>query len=229
MARRRRTGAVAGRSHARGEDRASSYDAGTIAYPSLDREDLLEDELCLGTPARDYPLAAVTALFGFVAHHLPTANASPVACGRRTNRSAKTRFSSESVAVGSDRLNHGAGPGRSSPQPVRLYDSPASGNCYKARLLLALLDQPYERVPVDIFAGDTLTPEFGRLNPARETPILELDGGEVIVQSNAVLWYLGEGSEYLPGGPSTGPGWSNGCTSSRSRSSEVLVLPDSSC
>jgi len=78
---------------------------------------------------------------------------------------------------------------------MRLYDYPASGNCYKARLLLALLRQPYERVPVDIFAGDTLTPEFGRLNPARETPILELDDGEVIVQSNAVLWYLGEGSE----------------------------------
>ena len=139
-------------------------------------------------------------------HHLPTANASPVACGRRTNRSAKTRFSSESLAVGSDRLNHGAGPGRSSPQPVRLYDSPASGNCYKARLLLALLDQPYERVPVDTFAGDTLTTEFGRLNPARETPILELDGGEMIVQSNAVLWYLGEGSEYLPGVPRPGLG-----------------------
>jgi len=84
---------------------------------------------------------------------------------------------------------------------VRLYDYPASGNCYKARLLLALLDQPYERVPVDIFAGDTLTPEFGRLNPARETPIVELDDGEVIVQSNALLWYLtGEGSEYLPAG-----------------------------
>jgi len=83
-------------------------------------------------------------------------------------------------------------------QLVRLYDYPASGNCYKARLLLALLEQPYERVPVDIFAGDTLTPEFGRLNPARETPILELDDGEVIVQSNAVLWYLGEGSVYLP-------------------------------
>src|SRR6266496_6166443 len=88
-----------------------------------------------------------------------------------------------------------------SPQRVRLYDYPASGNCYKARLLLALLKQPYERVPVDIFAGDTLTPEFGRLNPARETPILELDDGEVIVQSNALLWYLtGEGSEYLPAG-----------------------------
>jgi glutathione S-transferase len=81
---------------------------------------------------------------------------------------------------------------------LRLYDYPASGNCYKVRLLLALLDLPYERVPTDIFAGDTLTEEFGRLNPARETPVLELDSGELIVQSNAILWYLAEGSEFLP-------------------------------
>jgi glutathione S-transferase len=82
---------------------------------------------------------------------------------------------------------------------VRLYDYSASGNCYKARLLLALLDRPYERVPVDIFAGETLTAEFAQLNPARETPVLQLDDGAVIVQSNAILWYLGDGTAYLPG------------------------------
>jgi glutathione S-transferase len=81
---------------------------------------------------------------------------------------------------------------------VRLYDYAPSGNCYKARLLLALLDRPYERVAVDIFAGDTLTDEFAALNPARETPVLALEDGELIVQSNAILWYLGEGTDYLP-------------------------------
>lgn len=80
---------------------------------------------------------------------------------------------------------------------MRLYDYAASGNCYRVRLLLALLDRPYDRVPVDIFAGETLTEEFGRLNPARETPVLELDSGAIIVQSNAILWYLGEGTLYL--------------------------------
>ena len=79
---------------------------------------------------------------------------------------------------------------------MRLYDYAASGNCYRVRLLLALLDREYERVAIDIFAGDTLTPEFARLNPARETPVLELDGGEVILQSNAILWYLAEGTPY---------------------------------
>jgi glutathione S-transferase len=81
---------------------------------------------------------------------------------------------------------------------MRVYDYAASGNCYKVRLLLALLGMPYERMPIDIFAGDTLTPEYGRLNPVRETPVLELDTGGVIAQSNAILWYLGEGTRYLP-------------------------------
>ncbi len=81
---------------------------------------------------------------------------------------------------------------------MRLYDYAASGNCYKVRLLLALLGRPYERVAIDIFAGDTLTDEYARLNPLRETPVLELETGEVIAQSNAILWYLAEGTTYLP-------------------------------
>jgi len=84
---------------------------------------------------------------------------------------------------------------------MRLYDYSASGNCYKARLLLALLGRDYERVPVDIFAGDTLTDAYTALNPARETPVLKLDDGTVVTQSSAILWLLAEGSPYLPGDP----------------------------
>jgi len=84
---------------------------------------------------------------------------------------------------------------------VRLYDYNASGNCYKVRLLLAFLDRQYERVPIDIFAGDTLTDEYRALNPVRETPALELDSGAVIVQSNAILWYVAEGTPFLPDDP----------------------------
>jgi glutathione S-transferase len=82
---------------------------------------------------------------------------------------------------------------------VRLYDYPASANCYKVRLLLALLGRDYERVPTDIFAGDTLTDAYGALNPVRETPVLQLDGGEVIAQSSAILWYLATDTPFLPG------------------------------
>jgi glutathione S-transferase len=81
---------------------------------------------------------------------------------------------------------------------VRLYDYTASGNCYKVRLLLALLGRQYERVAIDIFAGDTLTDAFAALNPLRETPVLELESGATIAQSNAILWYLGEGTPFLP-------------------------------
>lgn len=84
---------------------------------------------------------------------------------------------------------------------MRLYDYPASGNCYKARLLLALLGRAYERVEVDIFAGDTLSADYGRLNPARETPVLELDDGTVLTQSGAILWCLAEGTRFLPQDP----------------------------
>jgi glutathione S-transferase len=81
---------------------------------------------------------------------------------------------------------------------MRLHDYPASANCYKVRLLLALLGRPYERVHVDIFAGDTLTDAYGALNPLRETPVLELDDSTAIAQSPAILWYLAEGTPFLP-------------------------------
>jgi glutathione S-transferase len=81
---------------------------------------------------------------------------------------------------------------------VRLYDYNASGNCYKVRLLLAQLGRPYERVPVDIFDGDTLTDDFATKNPARSTPVLETDDGRFLQESNAILWYLADGSDFLP-------------------------------
>ena len=81
---------------------------------------------------------------------------------------------------------------------MRLYDYAASGNCYNVRLLLALTGTAYERVPVDIFAGGTLSEEFARLNPLRETPVLELDSGEIVTQSNAILWLLSQGTHLAP-------------------------------
>jgi glutathione S-transferase len=84
---------------------------------------------------------------------------------------------------------------------MRLHDYPASGNCWKVRMLLAQLGIEYERVNVDIFDGGTLTDEFGRLNPARVTPVLETDDGAVLPESNAILVYLAEGTELLPDDP----------------------------
>jgi glutathione S-transferase len=84
---------------------------------------------------------------------------------------------------------------------MRLYDYAASANCYKARLLLAQLGREYERVPIDIFGGDTLTCEFHDINPARSTPVLETDDGRFLQESNAILWYLADGTPFLPDDP----------------------------
>lgn len=81
---------------------------------------------------------------------------------------------------------------------MRLYDYAASANCYKARLLLAQLGVPYERVPVDIFTGESTTSEYRAKNPAGRTPVLELDSGETIAESNAILLFLGEGTPFVP-------------------------------
>jgi glutathione S-transferase len=68
----------------------------------------------------------------------------------------------------------------------------------KARILLRQLDLPFERVAVDLFTGETRTPEhFGR-NPDGRIPVLELDSGETIPESGAILTYLAEGTQFLP-------------------------------
>jgi glutathione S-transferase len=81
---------------------------------------------------------------------------------------------------------------------VILYDHPASGNCMKARILLRQLELPFERVTVDLFTGETRTPEhFGR-NADGRIPVLELDSGETIPESGAILHHLADGTAYLP-------------------------------
>ena len=81
---------------------------------------------------------------------------------------------------------------------LRLHDYAPSCNCYKVRLLLALLERPYERVPVDIFAGGTLTDAYAAMNPARSTPVLEVVPGQFLPESNAILLYLADGTSFLP-------------------------------
>ena len=83
---------------------------------------------------------------------------------------------------------------------LRLFDYGPSANCYKVRLLLAQLGTPYERVPVDIFGGDTLDPSYEAVNPARETPVLQV-GDRFLPESGAILAYLAEGTPLLPADP----------------------------
>jgi glutathione S-transferase len=78
-----------------------------------------------------------------------------------------------------------------------LYDSPVSGNCYKVRLLLAHLGVEYERREVDV-VNRTDRGFLDDLNPARRVPTLILDDGRPLAESNAILWYFGEDTAFVP-------------------------------
>ena len=81
---------------------------------------------------------------------------------------------------------------------LTLYDYLDSGNGYKCRLILALLNIPYTRVELDLDKGETRTPQFLARNPNGRIPALELDDGTVLPESNAILCYLADGSPYWP-------------------------------
>ncbi len=88
-------------------------------------------------------------------------------------------------------------------QPLKLYDYPLSGNCYKVRLLLSMLGCNYERIAVDIMKNETLTSEFVALNPRGQVPVLT-DGEDVIWDSMAILVYLARrygGEAWFPADP----------------------------
>jgi glutathione S-transferase len=80
---------------------------------------------------------------------------------------------------------------------LRLYDFLESGNGYKCRLLLHQLGIPFERIEVDIRRGESRTPEFLARNPTGRIPTLQLEDGSYLAESNAILWYLAEGTPYL--------------------------------
>jgi glutathione S-transferase len=82
---------------------------------------------------------------------------------------------------------------------MKLFDYLESGNGYKVRLLLHQLGIPFEHVELDILAGQTRKPEFLARNPNGRIPTLELDDGTFLPESNAILWYLAEGTPFLPG------------------------------
>ena len=87
----------------------------------------------------------------------------------------------------------------SPPPKLVLYDSPVSGNCYKVRLLLAHLGLPYERRTMDVIDRSNRPEVLGGLNPSLRVPTIVLDDGRPLAESNAILWYFGEGTRFVPG------------------------------
>jgi glutathione S-transferase len=81
---------------------------------------------------------------------------------------------------------------------IRLYDYLPSGNGYKVRLLLTQLGIPFERIELDILKGTTRTPEFLQKNLNGRIPVVELEDGGFLAESNAILFYFADGTSFLP-------------------------------
>jgi glutathione S-transferase len=84
---------------------------------------------------------------------------------------------------------------------VKLYDSAISGNCYKVRLLCAHLGLPLERQEMDVVDRSDRPNVIGALNPALRVPTLVLDDGRPLAESNAIIWYLADGTDWIPADP----------------------------
>lgn len=81
---------------------------------------------------------------------------------------------------------------------LHLYDYLPSGNGYKVRLLLHQLERPFQLTTLDIWNGATRTPDFLEKNPNGRIPALQLEDGRHIWESHAIIWYLAEGTPFLP-------------------------------
>jgi len=81
---------------------------------------------------------------------------------------------------------------------IKVYGDINSGNCYKIKLLMSLLDITHEWIHVDILAGETRTAAYLAKNPNGKIPLMQLDDGRYLSESNAILNYLAEGTGFLP-------------------------------
>lgn len=87
---------------------------------------------------------------------------------------------------------------QNSSSTLKVYGDVNSGNCYKVKLLLHLLDFNYQWIPIDILNGDTETSEFRAINPLGKIPVLELSEGMYLNESNAILHFIAEETDWIP-------------------------------
>ena len=85
-------------------------------------------------------------------------------------------------------------------KPLELADTLRSGNAWKIRLACGLMGLPVKRRTFDIVQGDLETDAFARINPWRQVPALLTPEGQWLAESQAILWYLGKGTSWLPEG-----------------------------
>ena len=81
---------------------------------------------------------------------------------------------------------------------ITVHGFAPSGNCHKLRLLLEQLGERYRWVEVDSSSGETRTAQFLALNPNGKVPVVDFGDGRTLCESNAILYYLADGSAFLP-------------------------------
>ena len=81
---------------------------------------------------------------------------------------------------------------------MKIYGDTYSGNCYKLQLICSLLKIEHEWIPVDILRGETREASFLALNPNGQIPVCIIDNGDILAESNAILYYLARDSDYWP-------------------------------
>lgn len=82
---------------------------------------------------------------------------------------------------------------------IRVYGMSSSGNCHKVRLLLDYLKIPYSWIETDTRQRATQTDEFKKMNPNARVPLVQLEDGTFLAESNAILYYFAQGSAFWPG------------------------------
>ena len=82
-----------------------------------------------------------------------------------------------------------------------VYGMASSGNCHKIKMALEHLRLPYQWREIDTLKGETQTPSFLAMNPSGQVPVLAVDPNTFLPESNAILWYLGEGTPLVPADP----------------------------
>lgn len=84
---------------------------------------------------------------------------------------------------------------------MRIFGDSISGNCLKVKWTAEHLSLPYDWIEIDILKGESRTPAFLAMNRAGQVPVVQLDDGRAIAQSNAILLHLGRGSQLIPDDP----------------------------
>ena len=81
---------------------------------------------------------------------------------------------------------------------ITLYSMPSSGNSYKVRLLLHKLGIPFQHIAAEYGSGVTTSDDFRKLNPNGKVPLVVLEDGRTLAESDAILTYFGEGTRFVP-------------------------------